>query len=109
MVVGKGLPLVFRLWKRGDAMEAGVMGIPQPARDSRVEPEVLLVPLVGFDSGCYRLGYGGGYYDRTLAAARKKPVTIGIGFELARLATIYPQPYDVPLDFLVTEDGLFSR
>ncbi len=109
VVVGRDLPLVFRLWEPGDAMEAGVMGIPHPALDQRVEPDVLIVPLVGFDAGGYRLGYGGGYYDRTLAAARKKPVTIGIGFELARLETIYPQPYDVPLNFIVTEDGVFGR
>ncbi len=108
VVVSRDLPLVFRLWEPGDAMELGAMGIPHPARDRRVGPDVLLVPLVGFDERGYRLGYGGGYYDRTLAAAHKKPVTIGIGFELARLGTIHPQQYDVPLDFIVTEDRVFG-
>jgi 5-formyltetrahydrofolate cyclo-ligase len=64
------------------------------------------VPLVGFDGDGFRLGYGGGYYDRTLAAMDPKPLTIGIGFELGRLDTIHPQPHDVPMDALVTEAGV---
>jgi 5-formyltetrahydrofolate cyclo-ligase len=65
----------------------------------------LLVPLVGFDSAGYRLGYGGGYYDRTLAAPEKRPRLIGVGFELGRLPTIHPQPHDIPLDVIITEVG----
>ena len=107
VVAGRELPLVFRRWEPGDAMEAGPLGIPQPALDRCVEPDMLLIPLVGFDRDCFRLGYGGGYYDRTLRALAKRPVAVGIGFELARLGTIQPQPYDVPLDFVVTEAGIF--
>jgi 5-formyltetrahydrofolate cyclo-ligase len=71
-----------------------------------VQPSLLLIPLLGFDSQGYRLGYGGGYYDRTLAALRLKPLTIGIGYEAGRLETIQPQPHDIPLDAVVTESGI---
>ena len=69
---------------------------------------LVLVPGLAFDRRGRRLGYGGGYYDRTLAALRPKPVTIGVGYEHGRLPTIYPQWHDVPLDAIVTEKG-FSR
>ena len=61
------------------------------------------MPLLGFDGAGYRLGYGGGYYHRTLAAMPAKPLAIGIGYELLRLTTIHPQPHDVPMDLIVTE------
>src|SRR5579875_2434773 len=70
---------------------------------------VALPALVGFDEAGYRLGYGGGYFDRTLAALVPKPLAIGVGFELARLPTIHPQPFDVPMDFIVTEAALRRR
>ena len=72
----------------------------------QVTPDAVLVPLVGFDSGGYRLGYGGGFFDRTLASMEKHPVTIGVGFELCRLESIFPQPHDIPMDFVVTEAGI---
>ena len=106
VVVAKGQPLEFREWKRGEALQKGAMGIPFPARGARVEPQTLVIPLVGFDAACFRLGYGAGFYDYTLQAATERPLTIGVGFELARLDTVYPQPHDVPLDFIVTERGL---
>ena len=66
------------------------------------------VPLLGFDGQGYRLGYGGGNYDRTLAAAMPAPpLTIGVGFEIGRLETIHPQPHDVPMDLIVTERQVF--
>jgi 5,10-methenyltetrahydrofolate synthetase len=71
-----------------------------------VHPQALLVPLVGFDAEGYRLGYGAGYYDRTLASFPKTPITIGVGFELCRMNTIFPQPHDIPMDFVITEAGL---
>jgi 5-formyltetrahydrofolate cyclo-ligase len=61
---------------------------------------------LGFDEAGYRLGYGAGYYDLTLASYQSKPLAVGVGFELGRLPTIYPQPYDVPMDFIVTEEGV---
>ena len=63
----------------------------------------------GWDAQGYRLGYGGGYFDRTLARLAKKPVTIGVSYELARLETIYPQSWDIPVDYVVTERGVYRR
>jgi 5,10-methenyltetrahydrofolate synthetase len=80
-----------------------------PKQRHVVIPDISLVPLVGFDPAGYRLGYGGGYYDRTLAALAVKPMAIGIGFEQARLATIYPQPHDIPMDIIITESGTQSE
>jgi 5-formyltetrahydrofolate cyclo-ligase len=67
-------------------------------------PDALLIPLIGFDAAGFRLGYGGGYYDRTLAVLGAA-LKIGVGHELGRLATIHPQPHDVPMDIVVTERG----
>ena len=105
-VVEKGRPLEFRAWRPGDRLERGVWNIPVPAEGRVVRPTVLLVPLVGFDRLGYRLGYGGGYYDRTLAAMTPPPRAIGVGYELGRLDTIHPQPHDIPMDAIVTEAGL---
>src|SRR3546814_5034519 len=66
----------------------------------------LLEPLVGFEAACYRRGYGGGYYDRTLATLDPRPLTIGVGYACGRLDTIFPQPHDIPLDAIVTEAGV---
>ena len=74
-----------------------------------VIPQAVLAPLVGFDRDCYRLGYGGGYFDRTLAALAPRPWAIGVGFELSRLETIYPQDFDIPMDLIVTEAGAQCR
>lgn len=103
VVVAKAEPLVFREWWPGAAMTHGIWNIPVPAEGGPVSPDVLLVPLVGFDSLRFRLGYGGGYYDRTLAAMPARPRTVGVGFELSRMATIYPQRHDIPMDRIVTE------
>jgi 5-formyltetrahydrofolate cyclo-ligase len=103
VVVQKGAPLVFRNWHPGIRMENGFWDIPVPAEGEPVVPSILLVPLVGFDKMGYRLGYGGGYYDRTLASFPTKPIAIGVGYELAHLGTIYPQPHDIPMSAIVTE------
>jgi 5-formyltetrahydrofolate cyclo-ligase len=105
VVVGKGKPLQFRSWTPQSKMTNGVYGIAYPADGEIVEPDTLLIPVVGFDSECYRLGYGGGFYDRTLAATAKNVIKIGVGFESARVHSIYPQVFDVPLNFVVTEAG----
>lgn len=106
VVVEKGRPLEFWAWRPGDRLERGVWDIRVPAERQVVQPTALLVPLVGFDARGYRLGYGGGYYDRTLAAADPRPRAIGIGYELSRLPTIHPQPHDLPMDAVVTEAGV---
>lgn len=108
VVVEKDQPLEFWEWRPDTRMSRGVWNIPIPKERKVVQPSLLLIPLLGFDSQGYRLGYGGGYYDRTLAALRLKPLTIGIGYEAGRLETIQPQPHDVPLDAIVTESG-FTR
>jgi 5-formyltetrahydrofolate cyclo-ligase len=108
-VIEKKGPLEFRAWRPGMLMTPGVYDIPIPAERNIVKPGVLLVPLVGFDAANYRLGYGGGYYDRTLAAMLPRPSTIGVGFELSRLETIFPQAHDMPLDAIVTEAGVKRR
>lgn len=109
VVVERNQPLEFWAWKPGDAMERGDWNIPVPAVRETVHPGYLIVPVVGFDDACYRLGYGGGYYDRTLAAMSPRPTTIGIGPECARLDTIYPQPHDIPMDVIVTEKIVRNR
>jgi 5-formyltetrahydrofolate cyclo-ligase len=105
VVVEKGRPLEFHAWRPGDRLDRGFWNIPVPAERLLVRPTVLLVPLVGFDAQGYRLGYGGGYYDRTLAAMTPRPRAIGVGYELGRLETIHPQPHDIPMDAVVTEAG----
>jgi 5-formyltetrahydrofolate cyclo-ligase len=86
-------------------MASGLWNIPVPAVGEPVAPSLLLVPVVGFDRQNYRLGYGGGYYDRTLAAAAR-PRTVGVGFEHSQIATIYPQPHDIPMDQVITERAI---
>jgi 5-formyltetrahydrofolate cyclo-ligase len=102
-------PLTFRLWTPGAPMIAGLWDIPHPAEGAVVTPSALLIPLVGFDRAGHRLGNGGGYYDRTLAALSPRPLAIGVGFELGRLATISPVSHDQPMDVIVTEAGAFDQ
>lgn len=113
VVVAPRQPLIFRLWAPGDVLARGVYDIPYPAAGEAVVPDVALVPMNGFDASGYRLGYGGGFFDRTLAALRgehgKRPVAIGVTYELARMDTIEPQPYDIPMDYVATERGIYER
>lgn len=106
VVVTERAPLEFWKWHPGMKLGRGIWDIPIPAEREVVHPSVLLVPLVGFDAAGYRLGYGGGYYDRTLAAMSPKPIAIGVGFEIGRLATIHPQLHDIPMDAIATEAGV---
>ena len=106
VIVQKDAPLEFREWWPGVRMTAGLFGIPVPYGTQVIEPRVLLIPPVGFDMQGFRLGYGGGYYDRTLAAATAKPLKIALAFELSRITTIRPQSHDVAMDFIVTETGI---
>lgn len=103
VVVEKDRPLEFWAWHDGTTMTRGIGNIPVPKARKPVTPTVLLVPLLGHDPTGHRLGYGGGYYDRTLANYRLRPLTIGVGFDRGRLLTIYPQAHDVPMDAIVTE------
>jgi 5-formyltetrahydrofolate cyclo-ligase len=109
VVVGKNLPLEFRAWTPGTEMETGLYAIPHPKHGPPVTPDIVVVPTLGFDEAGYRLGYGGGYYDRTLAALGPRIPTIGVAFDLGRLPTIHAQPHDIPLGTIVTERVVFNR
>jgi 5,10-methenyltetrahydrofolate synthetase len=106
VVVARDRPLVFRAWAPGDALTRGVWNIPTPPESAAaVLPDVVIAPVVGFDPACYRLGYGGGFFDRTLAALPRRPGVLGVGWCQAAMPTIYPQPHDIPMDVVITEDG----
>jgi 5-formyltetrahydrofolate cyclo-ligase len=103
VVVQKKAPLEFRLWTPGAPMVDGIWNIPVPRDGAVAAPQLVLAPVVGFDDGCYRLGYGGGYYDRTLVTISPRAFAVGIGFEFQHLPTIHPQTFDQRLDTIVTE------
>ena len=105
LVVTQGAPLIFRPWTSQTRMERGVWSIPVPAEGPEVTPDITLAPVVGWDAVGFRLGYGGGYFDRTLAALSPRPFAIGVGLDAARLPTIFPQPHDIPMQVIVTETG----
>lgn len=107
-----GLPVIdpatshlrFHAWRPGCAMRADAFGIPTPDGAERIDPHVLLVPCVGFGPGGIRLGYGGGFYDRTLAAL-PRPRTVGIAFAGAFVAGLAGAAHDIPLDHILTDEG----
>ncbi len=102
VAVALGHPLAFREWHPQARLARGLWKIPYPADGAEVIPNVTIAPLVGFDGACYRLGYGGGFFDRTLANLNPRPLAIGVGYPGAALTTIFPQPHDVPMDWIVT-------
>lgn len=109
VVVAPGQPLVFREWHPGVALGSGPLGIPFPLDSEPVLPSVVLVPMNGWDEAGYRLGYGGGFFDRTMASLAVKPMAIGVSYELARMKSIHPQSWDIPMDWVVTERGVYRR
>jgi 5-formyltetrahydrofolate cyclo-ligase len=105
---GKGLPLVFRAWAPGDAMDKAVWGIAEPRADKPVlEPDIVLVPLLAFDAAGRRLGYGGGYFDRTLRGlrARKSIVAIGLAYDESQVDAVPHLDYDERLDWVLRPSG----
>ena len=105
---GKGLPLLFRAWSPGDAMGKVQWGIAEPLPDKPVlEPDVVLVPLLAFDAAGHRLGYGGGFYDRTLARLRaiKPVVAVGVAYDELKVDAVPHRSYDEPLDWVLTPSG----
>jgi 5-formyltetrahydrofolate cyclo-ligase len=108
VVVHRHAPLVFRSWRRDEPLEPGVWKIPVPSHGIAVTPDIVIAPVVGFDSRCFRLGYGGGFYDRTLAALPRRTWIIGVGYGQQAISTIYPQDHDVAMEVIVTEDGIVS-
>ncbi len=109
VVVAPRQPLVFREWHPGVELARGPLDIPYPKSSPEVVPTAVLLPMNGWDQAGYRLGYGGGFFDRTLAALQGRPAVIGISYELARMDTIHPQAWDIPVDWVVTERGVYRR
>lgn len=103
VAVRLGEPLTFRPWRRGAPMERGLWDIPIPAAATDILPRTLIAPVVGYDGGNYRLGYGGGFFDRTLAKLGPAALAVGVGFSLGALPTIHPQPHDLAMARIVTE------
>jgi 5,10-methenyltetrahydrofolate synthetase len=106
VVTAVDAPMHFHAWTPSSAMGADRYGIPVPLDGAELMPDIVLLPLVAFDAQGFRLGYGGGYFDRTLAAMVPRPLAIGVGFELARVPDIRPQAHDIGLDAVVTECGV---
>ncbi|MDR3324316.1 MAG: 5-formyltetrahydrofolate cyclo-ligase [Zoogloeaceae bacterium] len=105
VVTAAGQPLAFRAWTPATPLAPDRYGIPTPTAGDWLCPDALLIPLNAFDAQGYRLGYGGGFFDRTLAVWTPRPLTLGVGFELNRLASIEPEAHDLPLDWIFTEAG----
>ena len=103
VIVQKSAPVEFWSWHPGMPMQKGIWDIPTPKEREVLTPDAVLVPLVGFDECRFRLGYGGGYFDRTLAAAAVPPFAIGLGSEDTLLPTIYPQAHDIAMNLIVTD------
>ena len=98
-----GEPMTFRPWHRRCEMARGIWDIPIPADPTEVLPRTVIAPIVGFDPANYRLGYGGGFFDRTLEKLGRDAQAIGVGFSMFRLETIQPQPHDIPMARIVTD------
>jgi 5,10-methenyltetrahydrofolate synthetase len=105
VVVTKGQPLQFRPWSPGCKMVPGIWNIPVPDTTETVIPAILLAPVVGYDPRGFRLGYGGGYFDRTLAQLHGDRQVFGIGYDCAEIPTIHPQGHDIPMTMIVTQSG----
>jgi 5-formyltetrahydrofolate cyclo-ligase len=103
VVVTPKAPLEYWRWNQGEDLTRGIWNIPVPAQRDVVLPDLMLAPVVGFDQANYRLGYGGGYFDRTLASLNQRPMVVGIGYAFSALGTIFPQQHDIPMDTVLTE------
>ncbi|MBI5277382.1 MAG: 5-formyltetrahydrofolate cyclo-ligase [Burkholderiales bacterium] len=109
-----GLPVVdklhgtlrFHAWFPGCPMEEDAYGIPKPKDTEVITPTLLFVPCVGYGSGGYRLGYGGGFYDKTLAMLQPRPYTVGLGYSNGFLIDFEAEPHDVPLDAILNDQGV---
>jgi 5-formyltetrahydrofolate cyclo-ligase len=101
--VMEGELLRFAPWSPGTVLISGPFDVQIPQTEERIDPQLLLIPCVGIDRRRYRLGYGGGYYDRTVPQMSPRPITAGIGFDSARIESIDPKPHDMQLDVAITD------
>lgn len=109
-VVGAtGVPMRWRRWDPDVEMPLDRYGIPFPGDGPDLHPDLLLIPCNGFDARGYRIGYGAGHFDRTLAAMQPRPLAVGVAYEIARLPDTQPQAHDLPMDWLVTQAGAWPR
>jgi len=109
VVIAPRTPLIFREWRPGVELAIGALDIPYPVNSPEVVPDAVLLPMNGWDAAGYRLGYGAGFFDRTLSKLSKKPAVIGISYEMGKIETIHPQNWDIPADWVVTERGVYRR
>jgi 5,10-methenyltetrahydrofolate synthetase len=109
VVIAPRTPLIFREWHPGIVLTKGPLDIPYPADSQEITPDAVLLPMNGWDRQGYRLGYGAGFFDRTLASLPKRPLVIGVSYELAKMDSIQPQSWDLPMDYVVTERGVYRR
>lgn len=98
--------LTFHAWYPGCEMEEDAYGIPKPKNTELLSPTLLFVPCVGYGPGGYRLGYGGGFYDRTLAALQPRPATVGLGYTGGYIDDFEPEAHDLPLDAILNDNGI---
>ncbi|WPZ35005.1 5-formyltetrahydrofolate cyclo-ligase [Thalassobaculum sp. OXR-137] len=108
-VEARNQPLVFRNWEPGCRMTRGHWDIPVPDDTDTGRPDLVVAPLLGVDADGYRLGNGGGYYDRTLVRIEPRPQIVGVGYAFSRIPTIFPMPWDVAMDLVVLDDGCCRR
>ncbi len=109
VVVTKDTPVAFHHWSPQARMTRGIWNIPVPAAAEILTPDVVISPLLGVDAAGFRLGNGGGYYDRTLGAAQPLPQVIGVGHDFCRIDTIFPMPWDIPMQQVLLGDGSITR
>jgi 5,10-methenyltetrahydrofolate synthetase len=109
VVMAPRTPLIFREWHPGIVLTKGPLDIPYPADSQEITPDAVLLPMNGWDRQGFRLGYGAGFFDRTLASLPKRPLVIGVSYELAKMDSIQPQSWDLPMDYVVTERGVYRR
>lgn len=105
VVVAKAQPLIFREWHKGAALERGVWNIPFPAQGPEIVPDIAIAPVVGFDPACFRLGYGGGFFDRTMEKHSCAPRLIGVGYDMQAIPDIHPQAHDIAMECVLAQSA----
>lgn len=104
IVKAQNKPMIFKQWQRGEKLIDGAYNIKIPSKNAPIiKPDIIIMPLVAYDKNGNRLGYGKGYYDRTIVKMDKRPILIGYGYKMQQVEHIEHQSHDVPLDYIVNE------